>query len=961
MQTTSRFIYVTLLGLIFTGFLNAQNGSWWHPDNPFVGDTLTIYFDPSQNGEIPDNPSSLVLHWGVNEIGTGNWQAPPEQLRPPGTVMDGIAARTPFTLGTGGVWSVRIPTDTTLQTVHYVVNTGTPSNPGSSWGHNTGGANWNITLLEAIITVVVVEPQVQVLYQDPLRSPYFASAGDTVPVVITSVTNSSQADSLSLLINDELVAHTPQDTLADEFIMDDVAGVQHLQGIVVDTAGIADTAAFVIMVNPPPDNEPPPEGTRPGIVYTDINSVTLSLFAPEKEFVYVIGDFNNWRVDTNFFMHRYQPSQDSTLWWLSIDDLSIGTEYAFQYLVDGHLRIADPYTDKVLDPWNDPWIPDETYPNLKSYPDGKTREPVAVLQTGQNEFNWTYSDTFQTPDKKDLVIYEMLLRDFINRHDYQTLIDTLDYLENLGINAIELMPVNEFEGNSSWGYNSSFYFAPDKYYGTRHALKALIDECHRRGIAVLIDMVLNHSYGQSPLVRLYWDDLNNRPAANNPWYNQVSPNPVFAWGYDFDHESPHTQYFVDRVNSYWITEYKVDGFRFDFTKGLTNTGGDGWAYDAARIAILERMADEIWAVDNSTVIILEHFAENSEEIALANYGMLLWGNTNYNYNEATMGWNANSDFSWGYYESRGWSVPHLVTYMESHDKERLMFKNLQYGNSSGDYDIQELSTALNRMKLAGAFFLTLPGPKMIWQFGELGYDVSIDDPCRVCEKPIRWNYFQNEDRRKLYKTWQALLRLRNNHELFRRTDTDVDLWLGSSTGKKRIRLSGNNMEAVIIGNFSVVPLDIEPDFHHAGIWYDYFSGDSFTVTNVHDQVTLAAGEFHIYTDQPLETPEPGLLFTTPETGTVPLTFGLSQNYPNPFNPETRIHFSLPTDGQVTLTVYDLLGKTVRTLVDEIRPAGRYYIQWDGTNHVGKPVSSGVYLYRLESGGKTELKKLVVIR
>lgn len=91
MQTTSRFIYVTLLGLIFTGFLNAQNGSWWHPDNPFVGDTLTIYFDPSQNGEIPDNPSSLVLHWGVNETGTGNWQAPPEQLRPPGTVMDGIA------------------------------------------------------------------------------------------------------------------------------------------------------------------------------------------------------------------------------------------------------------------------------------------------------------------------------------------------------------------------------------------------------------------------------------------------------------------------------------------------------------------------------------------------------------------------------------------------------------------------------------------------------------------------------------------------------------------------------------------------------------------------------------------------------------------------------------------------------------------------------------------------------
>ncbi|NOZ04318.1 MAG: hypothetical protein GXO92_06915 [FCB group bacterium] len=101
------------------------------------------------------------------------------------------------------------------------------------------------------------------------------------------------------------------------------------------------------------------------------------------------------------------------------------------------------------------------------------------------------------------MIYELLVRDFIDRHDYQTLIDTLDYLEKLGINAIELMPINEFEGNSSWGYNPSFYFAPDKYYGTRQDLKLFIDECHRRGIAVIMDIVLNHTYGQSPLVSGY--------------------------------------------------------------------------------------------------------------------------------------------------------------------------------------------------------------------------------------------------------------------------------------------------------------------------------------------------------------------------------------------------------------------------------------------------------------------------
>ena len=157
------------------------------------------------------------------------------------------------------------------------------------------------------------------------------------------------------------------------------------------------------------------------------------------------------------------------------------------------------------------------------------------------------------------------------------------------------------------------------------------------------------------------------------------------------------------------------------------------------------MTDQIWDIDTTIYIILEHFAENSEEINLANYGMLLWGNSQYSYAEASMGYHTNSksDFSWGYYGSRGWNKPHLVTYFESHDEERLMYKNLTWGNNAGDYNIKELHTAINRVKAIGAFFFTIPGPKMIWQFGELGYDNSIDDPCRLCEKPILWDYFED--------------------------------------------------------------------------------------------------------------------------------------------------------------------------------------------------------------------------
>lgn len=272
---------------------------------------------------------------------------------------------------------------------------------------------------------------------------------------------------------------------------------------------------------------------------------------------------------------------------------------------------------------------------------------------------------FQVPEKEKLVIYEVLIRDFTDNGDIKTITDTLDYFVRLGVNAIELMPINEFEGNDSWGYNPSFYFAPDKAYGTMNDYKEFIDACHERGIAVIIDMVLNHSYGESPLVQMYLD--GSKPAANNPWYNvsHNMQNPDAQWGYDFNHESPYTQELVDLILEYWITEFKVDGFRFDFTKGFTNTpyGPSSWAseYDASRIAILKRIADKVWSVKEDALVIFEHLAENTEEKVLADYGILLWGNMNYNFSEAVMGYHdeGKSDFNWSSYKNRNWNEPKI--------------------------------------------------------------------------------------------------------------------------------------------------------------------------------------------------------------------------------------------------------------------------------------------------------------
>ena len=835
-------------------------------------------------------------------------------------------------------------------------------------GRDVGGADIFLDLFETGMTLFFIEPTSVQLFSDPLRSPVFAGIEDTVKLIASAVALETEVDSLLLYVSGVLVAADTLDTLTYDLVTSDFGvGPIQLEIVGVDSAGVRASSSLSLMINPPIVNSAPPEGTIPGINYNSATSVTLALFAPKKEFVYVISDFNDWFVDTSFFMNKHEVSEDSVLWWLTINGVTPTIEYAFQYLVDGDLRIADPYTDKTLDPGNDLFIPQVTYPDLKDYPAGKTTNITSLFETNQQPFNWLYSDTFVRAKQEDLVIYELLVRDFTARHDYETLKDTLDYLDSLGINAIELMPFNEFEGNSSWGYNPSFYFAPDKYYGTKDALKSFIDECHRRGIAVLLDKVLNHSYSQSPIVQLYWNKQMNRPSADNPWYNEESNfvNPDAHWGYDFNHESVHTQAFVDRVNSYWMTEYKIDGFRFDFTKGFGNNIkplSDLWGsiYDTDRIRLLKRMADSIWNTDSTAYVIFEHLAENSEEQELAEYrnGIMLWGNMNYNYSQASMGYNSSneSNFAWGYYGNRGWNKASVVTYMESHDEERMMYRNMNFGWQNGDYDIKDFATALERLKMTAAFFLTYPGPKMIWQFGEVGYDISIDDPCRVCEKPIRWGYFHNEDRRKLYKTYQALLNLRTDYEVFRSPDTDVTMSVTFVV--KRIYLSHPSMDVAIIGNFSLVDREFNPRLQRTGWWYDYFTGDSIFVEDVTDSMIYYPGEFHILTTEKLSTPEQGIIIGVKSdlSERLPIAIKLSQNYPNPFNPATKIEFSLPKKTETSLIIYNVLGQEVKRLLDGSLSAGDYEIYWDASGY-----SSGVYLYELRTEKYRFVRKMLLLK
>jgi glycosidase len=793
------------------------------------------------------------------------------------------------------------------------------------------------------IFINVYDLKLNTAFSLPDKSSLIVNLNAKIPVKAAATLD----DSVSLYINSKWIKKGKTADYVTDTITASLYGEFWVKSVAWDLPSfVADS--FFFYVRKPLVTESLPTGLKDGINYTSSTSVSLVLHAPYKNYVIVTGDFTGWLPRDKGYMKR---TPDAERYWIEITRLTPGREYRFQYIVDSSLYIADPYTDKILDPSNDPYISSATYPNLTKYPVDTASGILSVLQTSQVPYSWQ-TTSFQPPKQSNLVIYELLIRDFVAKHDFKTLTDTLGYFSKLGINAIELMPVCEFEGNESWGYNPIFYFAPDKYYGPKNDMKAFVDSCHARGIAVIMDIVLNHCNGPSPFVQLYLDHYGSDQIymkLPNPWFNAYSPNPVYKWGADFNHESPSTQELVDRITSYWLTDFNVDGFRFDFAAGFTNTPGDGSAYDASRIATLERIASHIWSVKPKAYVILEHFTADAELQVLANYGAMLWGNYNYPYSEAAMGYS--SDLSYVSWLGRGWSVPNLISYMESHDEERIMFRTLNYGTSTGNYDTKDLKTALKRMELNSIFFLTIPGPKMIWQFGELGYDISIDYGGRVSNKPIKWDYYSDIDRHRLYLFYKLLNYLKKTQEVF---STDNYSWSLSSP-MKRLTLNGTTMSVNILGNFGITQSTIDPAFPNTGKWYDYFTGDSLTVTNPDAQITLSPGEYRLYSTAKMASPK---LILGIEDQYATANGDYVSAYPNPSSGAVSFEIDNSLPVPVTLTVFDITGRIVRVMRTGTLPDGKQIVIWDGKMENGTDAGNGIYLVNVRTPFRTQTIKVI---
>nr|MBD5377002.1 hypothetical protein [Bacteroides sp.] len=614
----------------------------------------------------------------------------------------------------------------------------------------------------------------------------------------TFTVSSTEACELSLFVNDTKVANVNGTSLKADYTFSGRG--EYVVKATADNGKETVTESLTYLVAPEAVAADYPGGTpRMGAVKNDDGSVTFCLAAPQKSSVILVGSWDDYATLGKNVMN-YQDYEGHRYFWLTVEGLESGVHYPYYYIVDGATKVADPYAHLVLDPYSDKWLTNNLE-GIPSYPYDRFEDTaLAVYCDTLDDYDWEVTD-FEIPAHDNLVIYELLIRDFggdgSGTGTIKDVHSHLNYLKNLGVNAIELMPIMEFNGNNSWGYNTNFYMAPDKAYGTPAEYKKLIDTLHKMGFAVILDIVFNQSDGLHPWYRMY--DIKE-----NPFYNAHAPHDYSVLN-DWRQDHPLVQQQWEDALRYWMTEYKVDGFRFDLVKGLGDndsyTSGTE-AYNPSRVANMTRLHSVITSVNPAGIHINEHLAGAKEENEMAADGQLNWSNMNNAACQVAMGYQSDADMS-GMYAPRNGSrtAGSTVAYCESHDEERMGYKQTQWGATN---DIKTDDTIrMRRLGSVAAQMLMTPGSKMIWQFAELGADQSTkssDGSNNTDPKKVVWGYLDNAARAGLYQSYRELCWMRQyNPDLFS-ADANVTLSLNGWADGRYIVLSNGDNEAVLLVN-----------------------------------------------------------------------------------------------------------------------------------------------------------------
>lgn len=680
-----------------------------------------------------------------------------------------------------------------------------------------------------------------------------------------------------------------------------------------------------------------PGGTpRMGTTVNADGSVTFCLGAPSKTNATIVGSWNDYALDPSQVMN-YQDYNGFRYFWQTVKGLQAATNYIYYYIVDGCTMVGDPYANLVLDPWNDQYMTASVFPNLPKYPSTKiTGVPLAVFNTNMNTYSWKVKN-FKGVDQSDLIIYELLLRDFtgtegqaLGNGTVKKAMDKLDYLQSLGVNAIELLPIMEFSGNNSWGYNTNFYMAPDKAYGTPTDYRAFIDACHARGMAVILDIVFNQSDGMHPWYGMYTQ-------VNTPFYNGSAPHDYSVLN-DWNQNCEMVQQQWYDALDYWMTAYNVDGFRFDLVKGLGDNNSYGTTYNAAtntystpsaantdrynpsRIARMKKLHAHVMATKPDAYFINEDLALAPEENEMARDGEINWANINTQSCEYVMGWKTNASLDRFYAPKDGgrlWGS--TVSYAESHDEERMAYK----GKTYGDTGIKGNTTAATenlyrRLGSLAAQMLLTPGAHMIWQFQEVGADQTTkntDGSNNTAPKTVIWNALNNALRKGLRDTYADLNAIRAAHPTLFKEETATAVNLSAWTSRT-LCLSDGTKELYLLVNPAVsgavlVPFPTNPK---TGAKVDLSTSRYELVAKSYNSepvisangVSIPAGAFAVYG----ASLESGIddIFQDSQSGIKP-EITVENGYISVLTPHTNVSIhnlngiSLPADTQLPAGLY----------------------------------------------------------
>ena len=675
--------------------------------------------------------------------------------------------------------------------------------------------------------------------------------------------------------------------------------------------------------------EPLPENVKLGPNWIN-NEMILAVYAPAQPVMQVIvtAPGETGEVSNAIVMKR-DPEQ-SDIWWTELD-LSFG-QYEYEYLLINGSRLPDPFTRRLSN--------------------GKTRVEIGAggVSTA-DDYNWQSNDYIR-PSLDTLIIYELHVDDFAAQGSGQGTFDDviirLDHLRESGINAIELMPITEFPGGRSWGYNPEIMSSVEATYGTPENFKQLVDEAHSRNMAVILDLVWNHATSSTPLWKIQPNnDLN--PYFKNS--NDLNPNETEGtWGMlDFDHFNEKTIEYINEIHRIWLEEYRIDGFRFDATRFVgwdlnqPQYGLPAWTsaiheLDSNVYQIAEHLPSDPWLVNNTKLTSSWHDSFHDRLI---------------DHIFSSIGTMTAMRQIIGLYEYSNWGTPYAdltqaVKYMVSHDEQSLIQEMVEFDGVS-------LSQAREIDKFYASLLFTAQGIPMIWQGQEFGFQSGwLDnngngnwDEEKLGYRPVDWSLLDSEDGQSHLNHYSRLARFRKTNPAFSK-GTFYDLWRYDAErvivyGYKDESEGNSDDQVVVIANFSSSNRTVnDVPFLSAGNWYNVTDpgNDLYTADGNYGEYSIPSKSAVIYSKNQYELGVETPLF-------VPEKFQTLSAYPNPFNPSITIQLELQnitqTNMNAEVNIYDINGRFIQTLLENSIESGVHRIEWRPQN-----ISSGIYIVSLQT-------------